>query len=155
MSSVTQCPVMNRKVEVLLVEDDEGDVLLMEGALERDREHIRLHHAQNGEEALQFLRKQEKFMMAPRPDLMVLDLNMPKKNGLEVLKEVGEDPELRTIPVVVFTTSASEKDIRESYQLHANCVITKPGTLEEFTEVVRSMKRFWLTVAQLPNSIRP
>jgi chemotaxis family two-component system response regulator Rcp1 len=139
-----------RPVEVLLVEDNPSDVVLIREALKDGRILVKLHVAMDGEEALQFLHCEGKYADAPRPDLILLDLNLPKKNGREVLADVKADPELRRVPVIVMTTSKAEQDIHRVYELNANCYITKPVELDEFLHVVRSIEDFWLTVVTLP-----
>jgi CheY-like chemotaxis protein len=139
-----------RLVEILLVEDNPGDVRLTQEALKDSKLVNKLHVVGDGDEALAFLRKQNEHANAPRPDLIVLDLNLPKKSGREVLAEIKEDPDLRRIPVVVLTISTSEGDVLETYDLHANCFITKPIGLEQFLEVVRSIEDFWLSIVRLP-----
>ncbi|MEJ7597320.1 MAG: response regulator [Kofleriaceae bacterium] len=139
-----------KPIEILLVEDNHADVRLTEEALREGKVRNNLHVARDGVEALQFLRRQGKHANAPRPDLVLLDLNLPRKDGREVLSEVKDDPELKTIPIVVLTTSSAEIDILKSYSLHANCYITKPVDLEQFVLVVKSIDDFWLTVVRLP-----
>lgn len=140
-----------RPVEILLVEDNNGDVRLTVEALREGKVRNNLHVARDGVEALRFLRREGSHASAKRPDLILLDLNLPKKDGREVLAELKDDPELKTIPVVVLTTSSAEVDILKSYSLHANCYITKPVDLEKFVEVVRSIDDFWLTIVRLPS----
>ncbi len=140
--------------EVLLVEDSPGDVRLTREAFKDAKVHINLHVASDGAEAMAFLRREGKNADVPRPDLILLDLNLPKKSGREVLEEIKEDPMLRTIPVVILTTSASEQDILRSYLLHANCFITKPVDLAGFLQVVKSIDNFWLSVVKLPHEVR-
>jgi chemotaxis family two-component system response regulator Rcp1 len=137
-------------VEILLVEDNPGDVQLTREALEEGKVKNHLHVVSDGVEALEFLRRRGRHEGAVRPDLVLLDLNLPRKDGREVLAEVKEDPELRRIPVVVLTTSDAEADIVRTYELHANCYIRKPVDLEQFLEVVKSIDDFWLTVVKLP-----
>ena len=137
-------------IEVLLVEDSAGDVRLTREAFKDAKVHINLHVAVDGIEAMAFLRREGRHAEAPRPDLILLDLNLPKKDGREVLKEIKESPTLRIIPVVILTTSGSEEDILRTYQLHANCYITKPVGLEGFLKVVKSIDSFWLSVVKLP-----
>ena len=136
--------------EVLLVEDSPGDVRLTREAFKDAKVHINLHVAPDGAEAMAFLRRTGKYSDVPRPDLILLDLNLPQKGGREVLMEVKEDPLLRSIPVVILTTSASEQDVLRSYMLHANCFITKPVDLAGFLKVVKSIDNFWLSVVKLP-----
>ncbi|WP_205697355.1 response regulator [Conexibacter sp. SYSU D00693] len=139
-----------REIEVLLVEDDAGDVLLVQEAFEDHKVRNRLHHVSDGEEALRFLRREGDFADAPRPDLVLLDLNLPRKDGREVLREVKGDDELRSIPVVVLTTSEAEEDVLRSYDLHANAYVTKPVDFERFIEIVRKVDEFFVTVVKLP-----
>jgi CheY-like chemotaxis protein len=137
-------------IEVLLVEDDPGDVLMTTEAFELSPLHSTLHVVGDGEQALRFLRQAGEFTGAPRPALILLDLNLPRRNGLEVLAELKGDPDLLTIPVVIFSTSQAETDIAASYQLHANAYITKPVSLDLFTEAIRQIDDFFLTLAKLP-----
>jgi len=139
-------------VEILLVEDNPGDVRLTKEALKEGKVYSNLHWAKDGVEALQFLRHQGRFADVPRPDIILLDLNLPKKDGREVLSEIKNDDDLKRIPVVILTTSKAEEDVLRSYQLHANCYVTKPVDLEKFIVVVQSIDMFWLTVATLPDS---
>src|ERR1700675_4200161 len=141
-------------IEVLLVEDSPGDVRLTREAFKDGKVLINLHVAPDGKEAMSYLRREGEHANASRPDLILLDLNMPKKDGREVLEEIKESPALKTIPVVILTTSASEADILRSYQLHANCYITKPVGLVGFLEVVKSIDGFWLSVVKLPREAR-
>ena len=141
-------------IEVLLVEDSPGDVRLTKEAFKDAKVHINLHVASDGAEAMAFLGREGSYVNAPRPDLILLDLNLPKKDGREVLEEIKESASLKTIPVVILTTSASEKDILRSYRLHANCYITKPVDLAGFLKVVKSIDNFWLSVVKLPHDVR-
>ena len=138
-------------IEVLLVEDSVGDVRLTREAFKDAKVHIKLHIAADGIEAMAFLRREDPHAAAPRPDLILLDLNLPKKDGREVLKEIKESASLMSIPVVILTTSDAEADILRSYQLHANCYITKPVNLDGFLTVVKSIDTFWLSVVKLPH----
>jgi len=138
-------------VEILLVEDNPGDVRLTKEALKEGKVYSNLHWAKDGVEALEFLRRQGKFAGVPRPDIILLDLNLPKKDGREVLSEIKNDENLKRIPVVILTTSKAEEDVLRSYQLHANCYVTKPVDLDKFINVVQSIDKFWLTVVTLPN----
>jgi chemotaxis family two-component system response regulator Rcp1 len=138
-------------IEILLVEDSPGDVRLTREAFKDAKVHINLRVASDGAEAMDFLNREGKHANALRPDLILLDLNLPKKDGREVLEEIKESPTLKSIPVVVLTTSASDADILRSYKLHANCYITKPVGLDGFLEVVKSIDNFWLTVVKLPS----
>ena len=143
---------MNAKpIEILLVEDNAADVRLTEEALKEGKVRNNLHVARDGIEAMEFLRRSGKFAGAVRPDLILLDLNLPRKDGREVLSDIKRDPELKSIPVVVLTTSSAETDIFKSYTLHANCYITKPVDLDQFVQVVKSIDDFWLTVVRLPS----
>jgi CheY-like chemotaxis protein len=139
-------------IEILLVEDNPGDVRLTQEAFKEGKVSNKLSVASDGVEALAFLRRDGKYADAPRPDVILLDLNLPKKDGREVLAEIKDDPDLRLIPVVVLTTSLAEQDILKSYNLHANCYITKPVDLERFITVVKSIETFWLSVVKLPQS---
>jgi chemotaxis family two-component system response regulator Rcp1 len=141
-------------IEVLLVEDSPGDVRLTREAFKDAKVHINLHVASDGIEAMAFLRCRGEYADVPRPDLILLDLNLPKKDGREVLEEIKETPALKSIPVVILTTSDSEEDILRSYRLHANCYITKPVGLDGFLKVVHSIDSFWLSVVQLPKEAR-
>jgi CheY-like chemotaxis protein len=141
-------------IEVLLVEDSPGDVRLTREAFKDAKVHINLHVASDGARAMAFLKREGEHANASRPDLILLDLNLPKKDGREVLEEIKGDPALKTIPVVILTTSSSEADILRSYQLHANCYITKPVGLEGFLTVVKSIDSFWLSVVKLPRESR-
>ncbi len=136
--------------EILLVEDNPADALLMEEALQDGRIRSNLRVVRNGDEAMDFLYRRGVFADSPRPDLIMLDLNLPKKDGREVLAEIKNDPVLRSIPVVVVTTSRSEEDINRSYSLYANCFITKPVRLKEFFEVIRKVEEFWFGIVKLP-----
>ena len=137
-------------VEILLVEDNPGDERLTREALKEGKVYNNLHWVKDGVEAMEFLHRRGKYRDAPRPDIILLDLNLPKKDGREVLSEIKQDPALRSIPVVILTTSKAEEDVLKSYHLHANCYVTKPVDLEKFIVVVQSIDRFWLTVVTLP-----
>jgi chemotaxis family two-component system response regulator Rcp1 len=137
-------------IEVLLIEDSAGDVRLTREAFKDARVYINLHVAADGVEAMAFLRRDGPHANAPRPDLILLDLNLPKMDGREVLKQIKDSPVLGIIPVVILTTSASEADILRTYQLHANCYINKPVDLDGFLTVVKSIDNFWLSVVKLP-----
>src|SRR5690242_8862674 len=137
-------------VQILLIEDDPADARLTLEALKEGRVPNQLHVVEDGEEALAFLRREGKYAAAPRPDVILLDLNLPKRSGAEVLRVVKADGELKSIPVVVLTTSKAAKDIEESYRLHANCFITKPSDVWQFFEVIKSVEGFWLTTVRLP-----
>jgi two-component system, chemotaxis family, response regulator Rcp1 len=141
-------------IQVLLVEDSPGDIRLTQEALRDAKMHINLHVARDGEQAMSFLMRKGEYANAPRPDLILLDLNLPKKDGREVLQEIKESLTLKIIPVVILTTSASEADILRSYSLHANCYITKPVSLDGFLTVVKSIDNFWMSVVKLPTKPR-
>ena len=140
-----------RPIQILLVEDNPGDVRLTIEALKEGKVSNTLSVARDGVEALSFLRREGPHGKAARPDLILLDLNLPKKDGREVLAEIKDDSSLRRIPVVVLTTSKAEEDILRTYDLHANCYITKPVDLDQFISVVRSIDDFWLSVVRLPS----
>ncbi|MEX2158001.1 MAG: response regulator [Dehalococcoidia bacterium] len=139
-----------RPIEILLVEDNPGDARLTMEALAEGKVRNNISVASDGVAALSFLRGEAKASGTPRPDLILLDLNLPRKDGREVLAEIKDDPQLRQIPVVILTTSRAEEDIAKSYQLHANCYVTKPVDLTQFIGVVRSVEGFWLSVVKLP-----
>jgi chemotaxis family two-component system response regulator Rcp1 len=141
---------VNTPVEILLVEDNEGDVHLTMQALDRAKVRNRVHVASDGIEAMAFLRREPPHEKAPRPDVILLDLNLPLMDGREVLQELKKDPLLQTIPVVVITTSSAEEDVVKSYSLQANCYVTKPVDLKQFLHVVDSIGDFWLQVVRLP-----
>ena len=140
----------NGPIEILLVEDNPGDVRLTKEALKEGKVFSNLHTVKDGVEAMEFLRRQGKYSSVPRPDIILLDLNLPKKDGREVLQEIKSDEQLKRIPVVVLTTSKAEEDVLRTYNLHANCYVTKPVDLEKFMVVVKSIDVFWLTVVTLP-----
>jgi two-component system, chemotaxis family, response regulator Rcp1 len=137
-------------IEILLVEDSPGDVRLTREALKEGKVRNNLHVVHDGEEALSSLRGEGEFLGAPRPDLILLDLNLPKKDGREVLEEIKTDAVLALIPAVVLTSSQAEEDICRAYSLHANCYVTKPVELEQFIAIVRSIESFWFTIVKLP-----
>ena len=139
-------------IEVLLVEDDPGDILITREALAEGKVRNNLHVVSDGVAAMQFLRREGQFADAPRPDLILLDLNLPKKDGREVLADVKQDPSLRRIPVVILTTSQAEEDILRSYDLHANVYVNKPVDLDGFMHVVRKVDEFFVTVVRLPKT---
>ena len=141
-----------REIEILLVEDNTGDVRLTIEALKDGKIHNHLSVASDGEEALAFLRRQGQYAKAPRPDLILLDLNLPKKDGREVLMEIKQEEDLKRIPVVVLSISTAEKDILKTYDLHANCYINKPVDFDQFINVVKSIEDFWFTVVKLPRN---
>jgi CheY-like chemotaxis protein len=140
-----------KPIEVLLVEDDPGDVLLIREAFDFNKVHNNLNVVSDGEQALDYLRGTGDYADAIRPDLVLLDLNLPRKDGREVLAEVKNDPDLRTIPIVVLTTSEAEEDVLKSYQLHANAYVTKPVDFERFVSIVRQIDDFFVSVVRLPS----
>lgn len=142
-----------RPIEILLVEDSPSDATLTIEALKEGKVANKLNLVEDGVEAMAYLRRQGKYAKAARPDLIMLDLNLPRKDGREVLEELKNDPVLKTIPIIVLTTSRSDKDILRSYELHANCYITKPVDFTHFIDVVRSIEQFWLTVVTLPQKV--
>jgi CheY-like chemotaxis protein len=149
---MTTPPPPNAKpIEVLLVEDDPGDTLMIREAFEDNKVRNRLTCVTDGEQAMSYLRRQGENGEAPRPDLVLLDLNLPRKDGREVLAEIKGDEELSTIPVVVLTTSQAEEDVLRSYKLHANAYVTKPVDFERFIDVVRQIDEFFVTVVKLPS----
>lgn len=137
-------------IDVLLVEDDPGDVLMTREAFEHHKIRNQLHVVNDGEQALQFLHQTGDYASAPRPGLILLDLNLPRRDGLEVLAELKADPELRVIPVVILTTSQADEDILRSYALHANAYVSKPVDFERFMEVIQQIDTFFITVVELP-----
>ncbi len=139
-----------RPFQILLVEDNPGDVRLTKEAFKDGKIYHEMSVAENGGQALAILRREGQYASAPRPDLILLDLNLPRKDGREVLADIKRDPDLRRIPVVVLTTSDSEQDILKSYDLHANCYITKPIDLDKFMEIVHYVEDFWLSIVRLP-----
>ena len=141
-----------RPIEVLLVEDDEGDVLMTREALEEGKVLNRLNVVGDGVEALAYLRREQGYTDVTRPDLVLLDLNLPKRDGRQVLEEVKADPDLRRIPIVVLTTSEAEEDVLRSYDLHANAYVTKPVDFERFVEVIRQIDDFFISVVRLPTT---
>ena len=146
-------PKAFKAVEILLVEDNPADVLMTRSAFEDFNMSNTLRVVEDGVEALQFLRREGDFAGSPRPDLIMLDLNLPRKSGREVLAEIKSDPQLHTIPVVVLTTSNSEKDILQAYGFHANCYILKPVGFLNFVEAVKSIKNFWFSLVTLPSEV--
>lgn len=140
-------------INILYAEDNLGDIRLTQEALKEDKLSIKLHIVMDGVEAMDFLRKKGKYANVPTPDLILLDLNMPRKDGRQVLREVKEDPALKTIPVVVLTISKSEVDILQSYNLHVNCYIVKPPDLNKFIEISKTFKEFWFSIVKLPPKI--
>jgi CheY-like chemotaxis protein len=142
--------MISRPLEILLVEDNPGDVRLTIEVFKEDKMYNSMNVAEDGVEAMAFLRQQGKYADVPRPDLVLLDLNLPRKDGREVLAEIKADENLRRIPVVILTTSQAEEDILKTYDLHANCYITKPVSLDQFIKVVKYIEDFWLTIVKLP-----
>ncbi|MEG3985955.1 response regulator [Microcoleus sp. Pol7_A1] len=139
-----------KPIEILLIEDSPSDADLAIEALGQGKILNNLHFVEDGVEAMKFLRRKEPYLRVPRPDLILLDLNLPKKSGVEVLTEIKTDQSLKLIPVVILSTSAAQEDIIKSYSLHANCYITKPVDFLQFTKVIRLIEEFWLAVVQLP-----
>jgi CheY-like chemotaxis protein len=149
-ASIMQASSGQRPVRILLVEDNPGDVRLTREALKETRIFTDLHVVSDGVEALDFLRRRGPFQNAPRPDIILLDLNLPRRSGREVLVDVKSDPELRRIPVMILSTSQAEMDVQFSYDHHANCYIRKPMEFEHFFEIVQAIERFWCSVVSLP-----
>jgi chemotaxis family two-component system response regulator Rcp1 len=143
-------PQTARAIEILMVEDNPGDVRLTREALKDHKVWNRLHVVEDGVAALDFVHRRTPHEKAPRPDLILLDLNLPRKDGREVLAAIKGDPDLKTIPVVILTTSQAEEDVVRAYNLNANCYVTKPVDFEQFTRIVRAIEQFWLTVVTLP-----
>ncbi|SES15809.1 response regulator [Actinokineospora terrae] len=143
-------PTDLKVIDVLLVEDDDGDVLMTREAFEHYKIRNQLHVVRDGEQAVAFLRREGQYADAPRPDLILLDLNLPRFDGRQVLAEIKADAEFRMIPVVVLTTSEAEEDILRSYQLHANAYVTKPVDFDRFIEIIRKIDEFFVTVVKLP-----
>lgn len=139
-----------KPIDILLVEDNPGDARLTREALAQSKVKNKLHYARDGEEAMAFLRHEGRFASAPTPDLVLLDLNLPRRDGREVLEDIKQDPRLMHIPVVVLTSSQAEEDIIRTYRLHANCFITKPVDLDQLTQVVHGIEQFWFTLVRLP-----
>jgi two-component system, chemotaxis family, response regulator Rcp1 len=139
-----------KPIEILLVEDSPSDAALTIEALQEGKIGNNLNRVEDGVEAIAYLRQQGKFAKSPRPDLIMLDLNLPRKDGREVLRELKSDPSLNLIPIIVLTTSKSDKDVLQSYELKANCYIAKPVDFQQFIDVVKSIKHFWLSVVMLP-----
>ena len=144
---------MNNQFIILLIEDNPADVRLTQEALVNGKVQHELHVASDGEEAMAFLRRQESFRQAPRPDLILLDLNLPRKDGREVLAEIKADPDLMAIPVIILTSSQAEEDILKSYNLYANGYIVKPVDLDQFFKVITQIKEFWMSIVILPPNI--
>lgn len=139
-----------KTIEILLVEDNPGDVRLTIEAFKEDGTDCNINVVKDGEEAISFLKKKDDYFDVPRPDLILLDLNLPRKDGREVLQDIKCDDELKRIPVIILTTSEAEQDIRMAYDLHANCYIKKPVDLDHFVTVINSIKEFWLSLVKLP-----
>ena len=146
----TDCRVLGTPIEILLVEDNPEDAALTMETLRDGRIRNHVTRVEDGVEALDFLRRAEPYSDAPRPDLILLDLQLPRKNGREVLEEIKVDQDLKRIPVIIMTTSSAEQDIFDTYNLHANCYITKPIELDDFINAVRRIEDFWLTIVKLP-----
>jgi two-component system, chemotaxis family, response regulator Rcp1 len=142
--------VAGRRVEILLVEDNAGDVELAQEGLRECKINNNLHVVGDGLEASAFLHRRGPYASRPRPDIIILDLNLPKRDGRDLLREIKEDDDLKQIPVVILTTSSAEEDILRTYSLHANCYVTKPLGIDQFLEVVRSIEDFWFTIVKLP-----
>jgi CheY-like chemotaxis protein len=141
---------MNQPIEILLGEDNPGDVYIIENTLSKSQAYYSLNNVTDGEAVIAYLRRENNYQQAARPDLLVLDLNLPKKHGFEVLEEIKNDPELKDLPVVILTSSNAETDILKSYQLYASCYITKPSDINEFFDAVVKMESFWLNLVKLP-----
>lgn len=141
----------SRHARILLIEDSPTDVLITGEALDQAKMLVDMHVVEDGVEAMAFLRNQGRYTQAPRPDLILLDLNLPRRDGREVLAEIKSDEDLMSIPVVVLTTSSAEEDILKAYGLHANCYVTKPVDFESFAKIVKSIGHFWFTIVALPN----
>ena len=142
---------ISQSLEILLVEDNPGDVFLITNTLSESPVRHSLHQVENGELAVNYLRREGEYARAPRPHLILLDLNLPRKNGFEVLTEIKRDENLKEIPVVILTSSRAEQDILNSYRLYASCYITKPFEFNDFMETVKSIESFWFKIAQLPS----
>lgn len=142
---------VSKPINILIVEDNEGDARLIKEVLDTNKIFNSLYIVKDGVQAMDFLNKNEKYADVPSPDLIILDLNLPKKDGREVLAEIKSDDNLKKIPVVVMSTSQAQEDILKSYNLHANCFITKPIDLNQFVKVVKSIEEFWFTIVKLPS----
>lgn len=145
--------ISGKVIDILLVEDNPGDARLTQEAFRDSKVANNLHVVSDGALAMEFLRREGAFKNAPRPDIVLLDLNLPKKDGRQVLAEMKSDPDLKSIPTVVLTTSEAEQDIIQSYKLHANCYLTKPVDLEKFLKIIRCIEDFWLSFVKLPGKI--
>ncbi len=141
-----------KPIDILLVEDNEGDIVLTTEALEEGKIKNTISVVKDGWEAIQYLEKKGDYVGATTPDLVLLDINMPKMNGHEVLKKIKSNPDTRHIPVIMLTTSSSEMDVMKSYQCHANCYITKPVDVNDFLEVISTIENFWISIVQLPST---
>jgi CheY-like chemotaxis protein len=146
---------MMKEIEILLIEDNEGDIILTLEALKEARIKNRISVLRDGDQVIKYLKKQGEYANVETPDLILLDINLPKMDGKEVLQRIKSDSQLMVIPVVMLTTSDSEKDIMESYQSHANCYITKPVDYKNFMDVIQTFKDFWINIVQLPKSLKP
>jgi len=144
--------INSKPIQILLVEDSPSDAKLTKKALKSAKIANEIHHVSDGVKAMEFLKHQGEYVDAPRPDLILLDLNLPRKKGQEILEEIKQDPVLQTIPVVILTSSHEEEDILRSYKLHANSYVTKPVDFEKFLEIVRCIENFWFTVVSLPGN---
>jgi len=145
----------NQALDILLCEDNLGDVYIITNALQESQIKYNLNHVTNGEAAMGYLQQQEDYPTVSRPDLVLLDLNLPKKSGLEVLQEIKSDPKLKAIPVIILTSSKAEQDILKCYQHYASCFVTKPFDFEEFTSAIKKIENFWLELVQLPPKFAP
>jgi two-component system, chemotaxis family, response regulator Rcp1 len=145
----------NQALDILLCEDNLGDVYIITNALQESQIKYNLNHVTNGEAAMAYLQQQEDYPTVSRPDLVLLDLNLPKKSGLEVLQEIKSDPKLKAIPVIILTSSKAEQDILKCYQHYASCFVTKPFDFEEFTSAIKKIENFWLELVQLPPKFAP
>ncbi len=141
-----------RPFNILLVEDNAGDIRLVKEGLKEGKLYHNLHVVEDGEKAMEFLRQEAEFSGAPRPDIVLLDLNLPRKDGREVLAEIKNDMKLKNIPIIVLTTSDAEQDITKTYEHHANCYVTKPVDFEQFNRVIAAIEKFWFTIAKLPGA---
>lgn len=139
-----------RLINILICEDNLGDVYIIKNALENSTSNYDLHHVDNGESALNYLQKIGEYQNASRPDLILLDLNLPKKHGFEVLQEIKTNPDFKTIPVIILTSSKSDQDILKSYELFGSCFVTKPFNFEDFSDAMQDIEKFWLNLVQLP-----
>jgi two-component system, chemotaxis family, response regulator Rcp1 len=138
-------------MDILLIEDNSGDIRLIKEVFRKDNKEDNLHVVTDGEQAILFLRQQGEYADAPRPKLIFLDLNLPKKDGREVLAEIKTDDKLRLIPVVVFTSSEADQDVQKTYSLHANCYVVKPFDFDQYSEIINTIRNFWLNIVKLPS----